>query len=224
MRRVLWWISVCSAVLFAGGGVLFLTQGYAWHRRFDEWVTARPVELELDLGTPGVFEAELDQTCSIAHAEVFELVPLAEPAAPGMDPAVLDGLIATLRIVDLGGRVVLTERFPPAGEVLGPRSDGLVVFRVVPFATGRYRAVVEVEAGASGVAGVKHRLVARYELCGLERLPGTIAYWFSTGCAAAALVIGAVLVGMAAGGRRSRGEAAGADDGRGADAAAKLPR
>lgn len=204
MRRVLWWISAGSAVLFAGGAVLFLTQGIEWHRRFDEWITARPAELTVDLSTPGLFEAELDQTCSIAHAEVFELVPADGSAAFGTDPGTLKGLEATLRIIDSGGRVVLTEPFPPTGEWLGPRSDGLVVFRVAPFATGRYRVEVDVTAGASGLAGVKQRLVARYELCGLERLPGTIAYGFSAGCGMTALLIGAVLGGMMAGARAGR--------------------
>lgn len=192
MRRILWWVIAGTALLFAAGAALFFQQGRDWHRRFDEWLVARPVDLEVDLSVPGTFSAPLLQTCSVAHAEVFELLTPDSPVTPDAD--VLEGLQGALRVTDADGREVTAETFPPSREVLGPRTEGLLLFRILPFPAGGYTVSLDVTSGAPALAGMRQRLVARYELCGMERLPGTIAYAFSAGFGLVGIVLGVILL------------------------------
>ncbi|MFM9996783.1 MAG: hypothetical protein ACKVU4_13400 [Phycisphaerales bacterium] len=195
MRRTLWWIGLCVAILSLVGAIKFFTDGREWHRRFDEWLVARPIDLPVDLSAPGTFEGSFLQTCSVTHAEVIEVVTPDTPTGGAPDAERFTGLQGVLTIMDEHGREVLREKLPPSWEILGPNSEATRVFRVRPFREGRYRLTVDVAAGAPALSGVAQRLVARYELCGLERLPGTVFLFLSAGCALACFVVTCVLIG-----------------------------
>lgn len=175
-------VGIGGVLLCLAGSVHFYGAANAWERRFDEWLLARPIELDVDLSAPGSFEGLFDQTCSIAHGEVIDLRIEDARGAPVEDAGVLEGLRAVVHITDQRGDEVFSERYPAPFDFTVPTGEVPALFGVWPFREGRYLLRLDVTSGAPALAGLRQRLVARYELCGLERAPAAIAFGLSVVC------------------------------------------
>ncbi len=188
-----WWRALGWVLVFglAAGSAVFLIGGVRWGHRFEGWVTADPVGLEADLGVPARYSAPFHQTCAVAHAEVFGVeFPVGAPADP---EAAMRGLRATLTLEDSAGRALIREHVPdeyarrwPGWE--WPMEPLLRSEASVP--EGDYTMTLVVHQGADGLAGVRARIVARYELCGLELMPATFMNWIGIGLGVLGVVVG----------------------------------
>ena len=145
----------------------------AWERRFEKWLAAEPSRFEVDVSRPGTYHAPLVQTCAIAHAEVFELIVQGPVSDDQLDQG-LDELRARLVVTGPDGDEVVTQEYPAEAMVFGPTRQHPMLFRIVPFSEGPYHVALTIDRGASTLAGLRQQVVARYELCGLERLPAAM--------------------------------------------------
>jgi hypothetical protein len=177
--RVIW---VTLSVLLIAYGIKCLFDGQRLQRGFKEWQTATPVNGPIDLSEPGRFVLPFDQTCSSSHSETVTIRVPSETLRATIVTELFAGLNARLEIIDKAGSNLVESAHSEiiAGE---ERLDGAIpIFRISSFKKGSYQAIVTVVNGASSLNGIPQRLEARYLLCGLERLPATIAGIMGIGC------------------------------------------
>ena len=168
-------IALTFSLLLLGFGVKCLFDGYRLGRNFERWQTAKPVDGAIDFSGPGRFVLPFDQTCSSSHGETVALRVPPEVLLGRTITQLLAGLNAKLEITDKSGSN-LTEsaewRVIWGEETL----DGAIpIFGIAPFRKGAYKATITVVDGAPALKGITQRVEGRYLLCGLERLPATIA-------------------------------------------------
>ncbi len=171
-RRVL---GVVLAICCLGVGVKCWRDGVNLKRRFAEWQVARPADVVIDLSTTGQVTFPFHQTCHTAHGEV---IGLRLPETVFQHTSIiqlLGNLEAEIRIVpNGGGNAVATAAIEP--DIEYQIVDGMFpVINLPSFHIGEYEATLNVIAGAPALKDVPQRLEARYQLCGLESLPGQIA-------------------------------------------------
>ena len=170
-------VTFIIAVLLAAAGVYLVVMANVMRLEFLEWIDAKPVDFAVDVSQPGEFSAPFHQTCSISHGEVLCLAVPEEILAEGSPQALLSPLRFESVIRDEQGNVVVQAEFdgevPWGGEHLFDGAIPLVRFR--PFAKGDYILDFRITQGAPELAGVPARLMARYELCGMEMMPAFLA-------------------------------------------------
>ena len=182
-------VALVIAGLLLLSGLYFLYHGYAHYHKFFESIDAKPIDIPVDFSRPGTFSGPFHQTCMSAHSESICLeIPIeVRERLVGDEPSESEGF-AALRFVcvltNAEGEMVGEDQFE--GRLSGltrPVEGAIVLMRFVPFKTGEYTLDVEVTQGQPELAGVEQRLIARYDLCGLELLPTYIS-----------VVIGSVLI------------------------------
>jgi hypothetical protein len=96
-------------------------------------------------------------------------------------------LLTKLEITDESGNLTrsVDSKVIPEEKTL---NGAIPIFGIPPFNKGAYKATITVIDGAPALKGIAQRLEGRYLLCGLERLPATIA----TGVGILAGVIGSI--------------------------------
>ncbi len=104
---------------------------------------------------------------------------------------VVSGVKATIRIADSAGNTVLQQNLTADSFSLTwpgqkTRQQPVPVFRFTPVPPGEYKLFLNVQQPASQLADIPHRVVANYELCGIERM----ATQFTGGFSAVCLLIG----------------------------------
>lgn len=141
-------------------------------------------------GTNGTVEVDFAPKYGFACKEIL----LVEHDLPGRSrddvTATVKGLRAQLAIVDRTGKAVLEDEvtdewFRPFWTEPGTNSV-LPAFLFNPVPPGAYRLRLTVNQPAMPLVGVPHRVVARYQLCGIEHL----ATAFTGGIALIAAVVG----------------------------------
>lgn len=165
--------------------------------KFEAWLTAAPCDFPVDLSTPGVWEAPFNQTCSTSHGQAIRLWATDTAGAPIEDPAALDGLEGSLRIIDDAGEIVAESPLPGSPNGIAPPPGAITLATLVPFSTGPCQVQIEVTGGAPALAGAIQRITAAYELCGLERLPAQIARGLAIAMWVAAVVAALITVVLA---------------------------
>ena len=207
MRRP-WTIGriLASALSLAllGFGAKCLVDGHRGRRDFERWQTAKPVDAAVDFSVPGRYVLPFDQTCSSSHGETVALRVPPETLQGVTVTQLLAGLKAKLEITDLSGSTVV-ERAD--SEILwGDRTlnGAIPLFGMAPLRKGTYKATVTVMEGAPALRGVGQRLEGDYLLCGLERLPATVATVTGLGNAGIGCIIGVVVCLLAVRDRRNQ--------------------
>ncbi len=160
-------VALCIAIPFAS----------QWWQMRTECADAEATVLAVlpdALGTNGTVETDFapkyDFTCKEMLVVEHEL-----PDRSGDNvTATVKGLRAQLTIVDRSGKAVLDEEvtddwFRPFWAKPGTNSV-LPAFPFDPVPPGEYRLRLTVKQPAMPLVGVPHRVVARYELCGIEHL------------------------------------------------------
>jgi hypothetical protein len=125
-------------------------------------------------GSMGTVQAEFNPKYNFTCKEM--LLVEHTPADRSLDDrlATLDGLSAELVISDTSGNVILQrklskEQFHPFWTSEGAGSC-LPAFGFTPVPAGNYQLRLTVNTPARSLINVPHRVVARYELCGIEYL------------------------------------------------------
>lgn len=166
-------------------GVYCVVKGRAWHARFEQWLVDEPVRVRIDLEAGGVYAASFQQTCAIAHAQSLHVVPIhGEPLET--TARLVSELSVDIRMMNAAGALIEVISLGPG--MMWNKSSSTLVDRFHPVPDGDYtvRFIVEPMKHASPVRAAD--LVIRNELCGLERLPGTV----SSGLGIIALIVGCI--------------------------------
>ena len=189
---------VIRAIALVIGGTLLIFGAYLFwgsrqiFNRFDSWFEAKPVDIEVNFSRSGTYTAKFEQTCSISHGEIIGLeVP--ESALSNTDiKTLLNGLDANCIITDSNSNEIVSLELPAKGtEWGGVYFDNLIPLEQMrPFKKGTYKISISVSSGAPALAGIEQHFVARYQLCGLERMPGILLRLVSYTC----FVIGGVVM------------------------------
>lgn len=193
-RRWTLWRAVAGAVaigLFALAAEA-LVEGNRFATKFEQWQTAKPIDVTVDLSTPGQSIAPFDQTCSCSHSEVISLrIPEAALKATSITQLV-QGLTAEVQVRPKAGTNVVDSSVVDVSSVEDAIDGAYPICRIRTFPRGEYEAKIVVTAGAPALRGIPQQLEGRYLLCGLEAMPGEIAKAVGIGSLALGLVIGGV--------------------------------
>ena len=184
VRSVGW----CLGSMFLAGGISSFVRYRHHTREFDAAQIAEPMRIPVDFSQTNHYSAGFIQTFSRSHGEVIWLETGLSITNETDARLLIQGLRGRFKITGETNQVVIHEEFSAntfsAHSGLRPGEiDFKPAFSFVPFRKGAYRLDLVVDAGAPALRGVRQHLVARYELCGLERLPATIAAVLAAVCA-----------------------------------------
>jgi hypothetical protein len=173
------WLLIAATLIVAT--LYFAIDYQRKDRDFYECLDARPAAVTVDLSQPGKSTAPFKQTCALAHGEALYLVlPVATLTTQSV-AQLLDGLDATITITDTHGNQVIRTKFTDF-EVGTSSTDPILLSHFDPFQNGDYVIAIDVAEGAPALLGSKQTVFAKYELCGMERLPATFAAVLSFAC------------------------------------------
>lgn len=193
MKKPIPWGRVIATVLAVVAFAAAVPSTCQWWNMRTECADAQATLLAVlpeAFGTNGTVEVDFCPKYSFTCKEML----LVEHDLPNRSPetvsAVLKGLQAQVAIIDRTGKAVLEkevtdEWFRPFWADRGINS-ALPALLFHPVQPGSYRLRVTVREPAIPLIGVPHRVVARYELCGIERLAAA----FTGGIALVAIMIG----------------------------------
>lgn len=202
---------VAGAVIALAAGALaayFAIDASRRARQFDEWLIAEPTRFTADLSRIGGFEAPFTQSCQIAHGAS---IVLKVTDAPDDATSLLTGLKGKAEVVGADGKAVVAVDYPDPRllESWGP-GDEIELAYFHPFPTGSYTLRMQVMEPAPALAGHAQVVSARYQLCGLEKMPAVITAGFSIAAGITALIVGGcTAVGLKRHGWRRGGPAGG---------------
>ncbi len=172
--------------------VAFLKFAWDFDTLFQAWLTARPMETKLDLSQPGTVTIPFQQTCSTSHGEGIYL----DCDVRNEQGAVPNGLFSefsgSVVIHDLSGKEIVNRRLTvsDADSVSGE----LLLVDLPTFQTGDYAATIRVDSGVPSLAGHPQFIYAKYQLCGLEKMPVAICGFISFCAGCVTLLIGGFAV------------------------------
>lgn len=187
---------IVRVVLLSVATVLlgFSVYHFCEFRRLDRQLraaeTARIGQIDADLSRPGQYRIEVTRQFELAHGMI--LVLDAAPAASGQ-------ATTAPALGDLKSQLTLaySDQSEARKEPLDAsrfRRDGDEIYLYERGGGGdHFTYILDIEQGASALAGRPQHLYARYELCGLESLVVTVAAVFS---AASGLVGALILFGV----------------------------
>lgn len=187
MRRLATGRIIGLLIAIAGTGVAIWCayDALQLNAEFNQWLVARPMETPIDLSQPGETSVPFHQTCSISHGEALCLkCDLPDGAKRDLEELFKD-LSATVAIKDADGSEIQVAKIDRT--TVHHWADEIILAGLARFRNGEYIADIRVESGAANLSGKQQMIYAKYQLCGLERMPATIA---------GALAVGAGIVGL----------------------------
>jgi len=172
-------VGLLIAVLGVGLSIWCAYHAFRMNAEFHQWLDARPLETAIDLSQPGETTVPFHQTCSISHGEALYLTC----DLGGDSKQKLEELFATLTgnvvIKDLNGNEI--ESVKINNKTVQYWDDEITLTGFAPFRTGDYIATIRVDTGAAALVNKKQTIYAKYQLCGLEKMPAMIAGAFAVG-------------------------------------------
>jgi hypothetical protein len=196
IRRI---ILAVVAVALITQAITFASAYWRIERNFTESMVARPVSLSVDLSQPAQYTARFQQTCSSAHGEAICLAIDPANAKDGALEKLLEGLDGRITISDCAGTEVRKVGIDAESRAksqdcrrpaVGPGEIEIAYFH--PFPISEYSATITVTKGAPGLRGAKQTVFAKYELCGMERMPALIAAILGWACGVPGIVLAVI--------------------------------
>jgi len=179
-------IGLVLAVLGIGLSICFGYTAVRMDADFHEWLVARPMETAIDLSEPGETTAPFHQTCGISHGEALYLECDLDDEARRNPEELLKGLAGVVVLRGTDGNEIQTLEF--SDETIRYWNDSILLAEFAPFRTGEYVATIRIDSGAPALAGKQQTIHAKYQLCGLERMPAQFSGAFAMGAGLIGLV------------------------------------
>ena len=153
---------------------------------FHQWLDARPMHTAIDLSQPGETTVPFHQTCSISHGEALYLKCDLDDESKQNTEELLKNLSGNVVIKDSLGNEI--ESVQINYETTQYWDGKIMLAGFAPFRKGDYVATIQVDSGASTLSEKQQTIYAKYQLCGLERMPATITGAFAFGAGLIGLV------------------------------------
>ena len=181
------------ALLLTGVGIPGFLEW--WNTDLQAWSHAEPVRLKVDLSRPGAWSGSFRQICPNPHEMKLLIVSTPPPASLESSCEVMKGLALHYEMRDEEGGIVTGGEVSPdqMDWWTWPGETGCPTIDVRPFRRGTYAFTLTVKNPAPAMAGHSQVVVARYGICGLEGLPGTIGMVIAIVCFSVASLIGICL-------------------------------
>lgn len=185
-------IGLLFGVTCVGASLWYGREALRLDAEFHEWLVARPAETTIDLSRPGVTTVPFRQTCDVSHGEALCLqTDLENDPTEDLEQTFAD-LSGTIVIHDLNGNQIQSAEIN--SETVHRWNGDITLTGFAPFRKGDYSLTIRVDSGASALSNQQQVIFAKYQLCGLERMPAMItgAFALATG------LLGLVVVSCAA--------------------------
>jgi hypothetical protein len=180
-------VGLFIAILGLSASAWWARDAVRMYAELDQWLIARPMETAIDLSQPGEIARPFHQTCNTSCKEALYLECSLDAQQNVQD--LFKGLSGSVVIKDLGGKEIKT--VPISDESVSYWQGKLILAQFTPFLKGDYVATIHIDSGAPALIDKQQTLYAKYELCGLERMPAMIV---SVGAFGAGLIgIGAAV-------------------------------
>lgn len=168
---------VALMILF---GIWFCIWSIQHKKKFEQWQTAKPIDIAVDVSKLATYSGAFNQTCHIAHGEMICLVVPDQIMKDKDCVKFFEELKLHCVITDDKGTEVMQADFK--GVLNGNTNPGEIpIIFFAPFSDGEYTLDLHVSQAISELKDVPQRLVARYKLCGLELLPAQIGLMIGIG-------------------------------------------
>lgn len=179
-------VGLLIAIVGTGVAIWCARDAQRLNAEFHQWFVARPMETAIDLSKPGETSVPFHQTCSISHGEALYLkCDLPDDAKQDVGE-LFKNLSATIAIKDADGSEI--EAVKINSKTVQHWDDNIILAGFAPFRNGDYVATIRVDSGAVSLSGKQQVMYAKYQLCGLEQMPATIAGAFALGAGIIGLV------------------------------------
>jgi len=167
-------------------------------REDDQACAAVPVQLPVDLSTPGVFSGKFENS----HNHICKRFLRIETDPPFASSAEalnsLHGMAGTLRIADPDGSAVCETALKAENFGESDLPDDVQrhapAWRIPVMREGTYTLTLEVTAGAPALAGRRQVLVGHYGICGMEATGVILPMFGGAVCLLVAVIIALVVV------------------------------
>lgn len=141
---------------------------------FHQWLSAKPMDTQVDLSRQGEVTVPFQQTCSVSHGQAVYVKMDLESESQESAQTLLEDLKGRVVITDSTGTEV--ERAEFDRETMQLWNGELMLTSFAPFANGEYTATIRVETPAAELPSESGQtMYCRYQLCGLEQMPAMIA-------------------------------------------------
>lgn len=188
--KIFRWKGLVVCMLAWGACIVFFGEARPQFAEFEQWITDRPMDIEVDLSKAGEYTTTLRQTCNTAHNAPLCLnivLVLDEEIVPEQ---FLGDLLLSVEIQDANGIQMTSVRIVPKyfrRPLRGKSEVDIGGFGGFPI--GNYFATIRVERGILEMAGRSQRFIAYYQRCGIEQFPALVSAAVSTGAALLGLVL-----------------------------------
>ena len=208
MKRGRWpWgriVAGIAAAFFLLLAIPFITGGVDVRHRADLARVAEPIRLKVDLSKPGEYEGTFRHTFTAAHSKNLQietdsqLMPKSARESREKGKEILAGLSGRVSIIGSDGSVVKECDFTAESSTdcwSFNNAWWIPLIDLGSFPAGVYTLKLKVDHGAPQLANVRHVLIAKYGLCGMEYLHSQMMMWLGIGgCVIAGLLIIAIVV------------------------------
>ncbi len=181
---------------------------FDWDRRFETWVSEVPARFTLDPSSTKEVAATLHHTCEVGHSQQILLRVLEKDGTAAPEEFWPKRVDASIFVDALGGAAGGKKSDGAAATVevessardydLEPAMEegqGLVIARPRFGREGEYRLRFKLNTAIDVPPGMVYEISVRNLLCGMERMPGTVAGIVAVVCGLVGLVF-AVPAGM----------------------------
>jgi len=174
-------IAYSIALLLLIAGFMFLPAFYKNRNKCREAEKALPITLNVDLSKPGKYSGLIKQTATFTCGEIMVFVTGKPFNSYEAASKALKGIKGTLEIKDQLKFDFNEDSFASFSDNSQPNCF-FPCLRFRPFTKGEFPLTLEIREGASGLSGSHQKLIAKYELCGIEKLPGFLSLFFGIIC------------------------------------------
>lgn len=170
ISRLILWILLTACV---AGLVYFIKSTIRYDNRLESWKQAVLADFPIDLSQPGKWNSPLHSIDTNACKTQF-ILQLSPDQKASRD--LLEGLLGFVDIYDQNEtrivRLPISLDFIYDWPIESPYQMSLASCR--PWDEGEYELRLSISSPAVRLKGMQQRLIVKYQLCGLEYLPGYI--------------------------------------------------
>ncbi len=172
-------IGLAFVVICSGAALWCARDALQSNASYHRALTARPMEVVIDLSQPGVTTVPFHQTYSSSHGEELYLDTDLDRESLREPEDLFQDFTGNIAIRDSNGNETISADIND--ETIHTRNGQIMLASFLPFRRGEYSATIRIDSGASNFAGTKQIIYARYQLCGLEQFPALISGAFAIG-------------------------------------------